>query len=504
MNIGSLSLKGIIALLLWSPIAGQMLAADVRPPAFAGQFYPAEPGQLKMAIEQFLIGSAEAKGEKPVAILAPHAGYVYSGQIAADAYRQVMGCTYQTIVVIGVNHTTGNFEGISFGDYDAFRTPLGNVPVDSDAIAALLSECKDCSQSRQVHIREHSIEVQIPFIQVLFPKARIIPAVIHPPDFEMCLRFGRALGKVLKHRQALIVISSDLSHYPASNDAAKADRQTLDAIASLDMSRFASLMKKLNAPNLNTRACGEAAIIAGITAAKSLGAKRAYIARYANSGDTPAGDRSRAVGYGAVVLVSDDAHAKIAEQAIPLSGSIPLQAFEKKALLTYAREMILRRFEPQKSQPGTNFSARLSVPQGAFVTLRKKGELRGCIGRMAADTELGITVGQMALQAAFNDPRFSPVELSEIRHLEIEISVLTPMRSVSAATDIVVGRDGVLLSKAGRSAVFLPQVAPENNWNRKEMLDNLCGKAGMPAGCWKQDAQFQVFQAEVFSESKVK
>jgi MEMO1 family protein len=503
-NLESRILLVPAVLLLYCTASG--ICSDTRPAAVAGQFYPSDPGKLKLAIEQFLKGSAANGSEKPIAIVVPHAGYVYSGQISADAYRQVMGRQYDTVVVLGVNHTTANFNGISLGDYGAFRTPLGSVPVDEEITSALLSQSKDCIRSREVHIREHSIEIQLPFIQVLFPKARIVAAVIHPPDYDMCIRFGQILARVLKNRQALIVISSDLSHYPTYENAAKADRLTLETIASLDTQRISSIMRNLDIPNLDTRACGEAAILAGITAAKALGAKRAIIAGYANSGDALVGDRSRTVGYGAVVIVPGEAPANNTTPVRPLSAfsATPLQASEKKTLLAFARETILRYLTTETVPLARNFPGRMNVPQGAFVTLRKNGELRGCIGHIPADIELGKTVGTMALQSAFNDPRFPPLQLSEFKHIEIEISVLTPMHPIASSNEIVVGRDGVVMSKSGNSAVFLPQVATENNWDRAEMLDNLCRKAGLSSGCWKQDAKFQVFQAEVFSESQFK
>jgi AmmeMemoRadiSam system protein B/AmmeMemoRadiSam system protein A len=487
-------------------IATSGISGDIRPPAVTGQFYPADSGKLKLAIEQFLKGSAAGIQEKPVAILVPHAGYIFSGQICADAYRQAMGHSYDTIVILGVNHTMGNFRGISVGDYSAFRTPLGSSPVDEEITAALLSECRDCVRSREVHANEHSIEVQIPFVQVLFPKARIVPAIIHPPDFNMCIRFGQALAKVLQGRQVLIVISSDLSHYPKYENANNADRLTLETIASLDSNRISSLMKDLTVPNMGTRACGEAAILAGITAAKALGAKRAVIAGYANSGDVPIGDRSRTVGYGAVAFVPGESPASLSvpSRPAPPPGATPLQNLEKKALLAFARETIQRYLTTQTVPLPRNFPGRMYLPQGAFVTLRKNGELRGCIGHMSSDIELGQTVGAMALQAAFNDSRFSPVQQTELKSIEIEISVLTPMKPIASSDKIVVGRDGVLLSKSGASAVFLPQVATENNWSRAEMLDNLCRKAGLTTGCWQRDAKFQVFQAEVFSEAQFK
>ncbi len=322
----------------------------------------------------------------------------------------------------------------------------------------------------------------------------------------MCARFGEALAKVLKNKRALIVISSDLSHYPTSENAAKSDRLTLTTIAGLDPGRVESLMKILDLPNLDTRACGEAAILAGMTAAKALGATRAVIAGYANSGDVSIGDRSRAVGYGAVVFTSGKAPGSTAilnRPAAPGQAS-PLKNPEKKTLLAFARESIRQYLTTQTVPLARNLPPRTDYQQGAFVTLKKAGQLRGCIGHMAEDAALGKTVGAMALQAAFGDPRFAPVQLSELKDLEIEISVLTPMKPIASFNEIVVGRDGVLMSKDGASAVFLPQVAVENNWDRAEMLDNLCLKAGLSPGCWKRDAQFQIFQAEVFNESQFK
>jgi MEMO1 family protein len=477
---------------------------EVRLPAVAGSFYPSDPGKLKLAIQKFLENSPSLEIETPIAILAPHAGYIYAGQIYADAYRQAMGRRYDVIVILGTNHTTGGFSGVSLGDYSAFRTPLGDAQIDQEVVSALLKESKDCRRDREVHIKEHSIEVQVPFIQTLFPQAKIVPAVIYPPDLDLCKRFGETLAKVLSSRRALIVISTDLSHYPASSEAAKADRSTLETITKLDIRQIASLMRSLNIPNLDTRACGEASILAGLTAAKSLGAKSAIVAGYANSGDVAIGDQSRTVGYGAVVLAKDDraSNLKILDRVAPSPTDTPLQDSEKKYLLALARDTIHRYLTTETVPLTRNLQARMAFPQGAFVTLKKDGQLRGCIGHMSQEYELGRTVGAMAIQAAFNDPRFMPLQAAELNSIEIEISILTPMKPIKIPEEIVVGRDGVLMIKGSNSAVFLPQVAVENNWKRDEMLDNLCVKAGLSKGCWKRDAKFQVFQAEVFSESE--
>jgi MEMO1 family protein len=478
--------------------------SDTREPAVAGKFYPSEPEKLKTAIEQFLKESPQYRMERPIAIIVPHAGYIYSGQTAADAFQQVSGHQYDNIVILGANHTTGNFSGIALVDYKSFRTPLGEIPVNREIISALMADNKECVINRKVHKDEHSIEVQLPFIQVLFPKARIVPVVIHPPDYEMCVRFGQTLAGVLKNRSALIVISSDLSHYPSFDDAVKSDKITLETAATLDTAGISSLAKKLDLPNLETRACGEAAILAGITAVKALGATHGTIVGYANSGDIPIGDKSRVVGYGAVIFSTgnDSGPTKAFARPVPPSTALPLQPREKKTLLTYARETIVRYLTTETIPPVRDLPARTTFSQGAFVTIRKNGELRGCIGHILGDKELGKTVGFMALEAAFNDPRFQPVQAKEIAELEIEISVLTPIKKIAGPDEIITGRDGVILSKNGKSAVFLPQVAVEQKWDRAEMLDHLCLKAGLEKGCWKKGARFQSFQAEVFSESQ--
>ncbi len=211
------------------------------------------------------------------------------------------------------------------------------------------------------------------------------------------------------------------------------------------------------------------------------------------------------MGYGAVVLTADSG-GKIAAppKPKPVAVSSRLSSSDKKALLAFARETISRLFLTDTVPLARGFNANLQQTRGAFVTLKKKGELRGCVGRMTGDEPLVKTVGAMAIQAAFNDRRFNPLTADELKDIEIEISALTPMKQVSGVSDIVVGRDGVLLIKNDYHAVFLPQVATEQGWNREEMLDNLCRKAGLDTGCWKEKTQFSTFQAAVFSESQFK
>lgn len=484
----------------------QNFDAGVREPAVAGKFYPADPSRLKAAVTYYLEDAVKGSGEKPVAIISPHAGYIYSAQIAADAFQQAAGHDYDLIILLGVNHTAPGFTGVSIypGDY---QTPLGVVKTDEDAAKQLVSAGDDFVFDAAVHTREHSIEVQLPFVQILFPHAKVIPAVVGSPDLDLCTRVAEALANIAKDRSALIVASSDLSHYPGYEDAVKTDKNTLDAMLTMDPKRFLSVIKKQEKeriPNLSTCACGEAAILTAMIAAKKLGAVCGRLVSYANSGDASVGSHDRVVGYGAVSFSADkNCNAeKSVKRAVPESGGLTRE--HKKALLSFARKTIEQFLTSETIPPARGFDPILENRQGAFVTLKKHGELRGCIGHMAEDLPLCQVVGMMALQAAFNDRRFTPLKLNELPEIEIEISVLTPSQKVKETEDIVIGRDGVILRKDGRSAVFLPQVAPEQGWNREEMLSHLSRKAGLSSDSWKEDAEFYTFQAVVFSESELK
>jgi AmmeMemoRadiSam system protein B/AmmeMemoRadiSam system protein A len=475
----------------------------IRPAAVAGQFYPESSSTLKLSIEKFLQDALPAQAEEPTAIVVPHAGYIFSGQICADGYNQARGKDYETVIILGTNHTAPGLRKIALYPGAGFKTPLGIAPVDGRAFAALIAACADCTADAAPHAREHSVEVQVPFIQVLFPKAMILPAVVGQADAALCGRFGAALATVLKGRRALIVASSDLSHYPSAADAEIVDRTTLDAIPSLDPAALHAAIQAQMARSirgLDTSACGEAPIMAAMAAASAMGATGGRVVSYANSGDLPIGERDRVVGYGAVVLGSGLKPAKTMAAAAKTAHAETLTEEDKKRLLALARETITRFLTVQMVPLPRGFSPAAMVERGVFVTLKKRGCLRGCIGHMMPDRPLAPLVGMMALQAAFEDPRFSRLTLPEVPELEVEISVLTPMRRVSGPGDIVVGRDGVLLEKGGSSAVFLPQVAPEQGWGLEEMLDNLSCKAGLPASAWRKGAHFSTFQAEVFGE----
>ena len=485
---------------LATPASGAPPAAE-RPPAVAGQFYPQAPDTLRAAVAALLRDALPARALPPVAIVVPHAGYVYSGQIAADGFSQARGGRYDVVVILGTNHTSATFRRIGVSPAAAFRTPLGAAPVNQPLARDLVTACPDCVFDEAVHAREHSLEVQVPFVQQLFPSAKIVPVVVASDDPGLLRRFGASLAKVLADRKALIVASSDLSHYPRAEDAERVDERTLQAALRLDpealrTSLHAAVQGEI--PGLETGACGEAPVLAAQAAARALGATHGVRVSYANSGQTLLGDALRVVGYGAVAFVIDEVPDRAAGSAPPAAAA---PGGVDRRLLGFARTAIERLLMTETLPLPRGFGPEADARrEGVFVTLRKRGQLRGCIGRIVPDAPLPRLVGAMALHSAFGDPRFSPVREEELREIEVELSFLTPLRRVSRPEEVAVGRDGVRLEKAGRSAVFLPQVAGEQGWDREALLDNLCLKGELPAGCWRRGATLSVFEARIVSE----
>ncbi len=503
-------LSMVIAATLLATLPGAARTAfaaenDIRQPAAAGRFYPGDPAKLRAAVQRFLADAVPAATERPIAIVSPHAGYIYSGQIMADAFAQARGHAYQLIVLMGVNHTTPGFDGVSVFSGSGFRTPVGIAEIDTEAALRLADHFPRAVLDKSVHRDEHSIEVLVPFVQVVFPGVPILPVIVSLKDDAACARFGEILAQCLDDRKVLIVASSDLSHYPPYADARRLDRNTLQAMASLDINRFMQVVRRQESSGLtglSTCACGEQSVLAAMAASKHLGASTGAVVSYANSGDALVGDRDRVVGYGAVVF--HGGAPRSGDQSFPRMFSniepAPLSSHQQRNLLNFARKSLSQFIETETLPLPRPADPLLFACQGAFVTLKRHGELRGCIGHMGGDLPLCHVVGRMALQAAFNDRRFPHLKDSELEEIAIEISVLTPLRPVDGPADIVVGRDGVMLRQSDHSAVFLPQVATEQGWNRDEMLGHLCRKAGLSETAWKDDASFYTFQAQVFSE----
>jgi MEMO1 family protein len=484
--------------------------SSVKQSEFAGQFYPADSVKLFNALTIFFKNAVTPPKSKPKALIVPHAGYIYSGQIAADAYNAARNFKYDIIVILGTNHTTAGFDKVSIFNEDAIRTPLGKAIFDKGITTQLLKEDPDVSYNAAVNKKEHSIEVQIPFIQYAFPGARIVPVIVASPDLDMCRRLGKTLASILRGKNALIVASSDLSHYTDFKNAQMVDEKTLRTIAAMDQQKISVYMRDelyQSIPALVTCACGEGAILTAVTAAKELGAEDCSLISYANSGHTVIGELERVVGYGAAAFFNeaktnnanyDSLFSQNKATAFTLDN---ISDNDKIQLLKIARETIRDYLLSGITPLVRNLNPALRTNRGVFVTLKKNGELRGCIGRMSEEWPLYKVTGSMAIEAAFNDNRFSPLTIKELDQINIEISALTPFKQIAGADDITLGKDGVIIKKNGRQAVFLPQVATETGWDKIQFLDQLCRKAGLNSGDWK-DAALYTFQAEVFNEQE--
>jgi AmmeMemoRadiSam system protein A len=293
-----------------------------------------------------------------------------------------------------------------------------------------------------------------------------------------------------------------MAHYPVYEAARKSDAAMLEAVCTLDPDRIRRRDRELMAEGtreLHCTLCGLDAVITAILASKQAGVTQAKVLKYLNSGDT-AGDKGRCVGYGAVAFLAPESTPTGTTDA----DTLPLNESEKRRLLTVARQTLEARFglaEKPSLDPGD--SRLLAQRTACFVTLKLKGRLRGCIGELEARQPLIQAVAGRAIAAAENDPRFMPVTADELPKIAIEISAMSPLRRVDSPEEIVVGKHGVVVKQGFHSGVFLPQVAPEQGWDRDTMLTILCTeKAGLPADAWRTGAELWVFTANVFSEEE--
>lgn len=482
---------------------------NVRRASAAGRYYSDDARLLAAQIDG-LLADAEPYADHPVpmALVVPHAGYVYSGHVAAQAYKQIEGREYEAIIVLGVNHQDPGFREVSVWAQGGFETPLGLALVDEELASALLGADKRLVFDREVHKLEHSVEVQLPFLQRIYGESlRFVPVVIGEPSDENCRAAGKAIAEVVKGRRVLIVASADLAHYPAYDDAVRADMAMLRSMTTLDSELLVSTREELmdrGIPGLATCSCGEGPVRAAMIAAEALGANQAAIVRYANSGDTPFGQRDQVVGYGAVMFWQGAAEARTAHgwlEPADVRDVAPLEAQDRAALLKLARYTLQRYLTVGDAPVVRPEEDGLWQKRGAFVTIKRDGELRGCIGELVGSRPLYLSVQWAALSAALADDRFPPVTADELARVDIEISVLSPLREVRDVSAIQVGVHGLVIAQGEQRGVLLPQVAVEEGWDRMEFLHAACRKAGLPVDAWQAgETQLYAFEAEVFGE----
>jgi MEMO1 family protein len=469
---------------------------EIRRPVIAGSWYPGDPEILVREIRQYLKNVSEEPVDGAViALISPHAGYVYSGQVAAYGYRLIEGKTFDSVIVIGPSHRS-YFEGVSLFNTGGYETPLGVIPVDEVLAERILAGSRLISANFGVHTKEHSLEIQLPFLQVVLGKFKFVPVIMGDQDRRTCEALAEAIVRAVAGRSVLIVGSSDLSHFYEYERAVRLDSAVLDSIRKMDSRGFLDLIG-----NGKGEACGAGPAAVVMMAAARLGAGAAKVLKYANSGDVT-GDRDRVVGYASVAIYRKKM-GKTFRTKEGASVGLGLKKEEKACLLNIARASIQSRLEGGKiPEPSVEFGT-LKENRGAFVSLKKRGRLRGCIGCIEARRPLYRTIEEMANAAAFNDPRFPPLRKEEIENLNIEISVLTPLKRINDVKEIEIGKHGLYIVKGFHSGLLLPQVATEYKWDRETFLEETCHKAGLSSDAWKdEDTGIFIFSADVFGSDE--
>ncbi len=477
---------------------------NVREPAVAGRFYPDSEAELTKKINNYLDKALlESLPGKPVAIISPHAGYQYSGAVAAYGYKAIKDHGYKRVIVLAPCHYS-RYRGASILDVEAYKTPLGLVNLNQGICNNLINNPPFIGTFKNAHKREHSLETQLPFLQtVLGDDFELIPLLISRLNND---EFDFIADKLrpLIDEDTLIVVSSDFTHYgygydyvPFKKDVeAKLERLDYGAFERILALDFDGFFQYKRATGIT--ACGfmPIALMMKILPPNVQG----KLLKYDTSGSI-LGNFDSSVSYASIVFTRDN------EPPDVIGDSGGLTSDEKLTLLETARKT-LEYCVKEGKRPDLNsdeyaLSQTLKEKRGVFVTLNKNGNLRGCIGHIQPREQLFNAVIDNTINSSMNDGRFNPVSEDELLDIEIDISVLSPIKKISGSEKFIIGKHGIIIHLEGMRAVFLPQVATEQGWDREETLAHLCNKAGLPSYAWKDDEmEFFVFTAEVFHEDK--
>lgn len=470
----------------------------------AGDWYPAGKQELAGEIDGYLAAAPDLKIENLCALVLPHAGYRWSGATAAHGARQLRNRAIDRVVVIGPSHRAPMENMASVPGFTHYATPLGEVPLDRKFIAELRKHA-EFQEIPFVHESEHSVGVQLPLLQRVLNDFQLVPIVVGDLDRATVRKMGRILGGLVDQR-TLVVASSDFTHYganfgylPFSDDVPeklkKLDGGAIDRLCEKNLDGFLDYIDQTGAT-----ICGRCAI--GVLLAMLPADAQVRQLHYETSGRIT-GDWSSSVSYCAFAV---SGKWPPGQPAAAEEESADLSPAERADLLRLARATltcVLEKKELPAAEPAEiRVTPAMRRPSGAFVTLHKGGQLRGCIGEVVPTRPLYKCVMAQAINAGLNDHRFPPVELPEMDAIDMEISVLTPLRPVTSISEIEIGRHGVVLKKGERGALFLPQVATEQGWDLETTLAHLSQKAGLPEDAWREGASFEVFEAIVFGEKE--
>jgi len=469
-------------------------AFAAKEPNVAGQFYPKDKVELAKNIDEMLKeANPQAPGGEIFALISPHAGYDFSGPTAAFGYKLIKGKPYKTVIIIAPSHQYA-FRGISIYPSGVFRTPLGDVNIDEDFCKKIIDAASGIDFVEAAFSEEHSLEVQLPFLQRVLKDFKIVPVIIGDSDFKTLQVFSDKLSEAITaRRDVLLIASTDLCH---SYDYEQTEAIDKDTITEVNKMSGSDLYKKLKEGK--AQMCGGLPVVAVMLTAKKLGHEKIMVLKHTNSAEATGKKIKGAWTVGYMSAVVDKPSEKAEGENNMLNDK------QKKRLLEIARKTIEEYIVTGKKAEFSENDPKLKEARGAFVTLRENNELRGCIGNMVGQKPLYLTVRDMAIESAAGDPRFSPVTSQELKNIKIEISALSPLKKIKSIDEFQLGIHGVVVKKGFNSGVFLPQVATETGWAKEEFLSNLCSeKAGLPADAWKDPScEIYVFTADVFSENE--
>jgi AmmeMemoRadiSam system protein B/AmmeMemoRadiSam system protein A len=459
----------------------------------AGRFYKKNTTDLKAEIAELLSETAisETNKCKPQAIIVPHAGYMFSGKVAGSAYQLIPpNTTYKRIFVLASSHQY-HFDGAAVYTWGNYETPLGEVLVDKSTGRDLLNTSSVFQEKPEAHTEEHSLEVQLPFLQYLFGnEIQLVPLILGTNTPETCKKIAEHLQSYFTSEN-LFIISSDFSHYPSHADAVTVDKHTANAICSNNPEHFLGVLKEyksLPIDNLATSLCGWTSVLTLLYLSENGKYTYKKIA-YQNSGDAPLyGDKKRVVGYWAISVCAEEKQWEITKE-------------EKHALVETARNAILyflkngqrKKFMPSQSK------GIMQQKTGAFVSVYINGELRGCIGGFAGEKTLNQLVQEMAV-ASVTDSRFNAITFEETPMMKLEISILSPLKRIKSADEIELGKHGIYIKSNYNTGTFLPQVADKTGWKVEEFLGHCArDKAQIGWEGWKT-AELYTYEAIVIKE----
>jgi len=521
-----------LVILLIAISTSSILLAQTEPqlvwePQVAGRFYPGSEVALKDQINTFFknIPKQTLKG-KPFAIISPHAGYQYSGQVAAYGYNAIKDYGFTRVIILSPSHfrSSKRFRGASILNVKNLKTPLGLIPVDQDACNQLLDTSKDLSPNAShrtpvlfgsyegAYQGEHSLETQLPFLQMSLKTFKLVPimvGILIDDDFD---RVANAIRPLMDDK-TLVVVSSDFTHYGEGYGYVPFKKDIEKNINALDYGAFEKIRNK-DFEGLKTYRKETGINACGIMPIELLlkllpDNARGEILNYDTSGHQSK-DFSFSVSYASIIFTkpSETKSGLYVPKEETLDNRQSFLTKEERAFLlslarntleTYTKTSLTPKLDPVKYE----LTPKLKEKYGVFVTLKKYGELRGCIGHIIPKTSLFQGVIENTINSSSHDWRFSPVDAKEVSDITIEISVLSRPQKIHGPDEFMVGREGVIIRKGPASAVFLPQVAVEQGWDRAETLCHLCQKAGLSRDAWKDGGmEFYVFTADVFHEGE--